>query len=73
MQVLLPMRWTRQCRREESNRRAMLKSRKLLTLINAKNVFHGYAAVTRSREEDALRTGRNRGYAKTLLRIRRPT
>jgi hypothetical protein len=39
------------CRRGESNRRATLKSRKLLILRiarNAKNVFHGYAAVTRS-------------------------
>ena len=42
------------CRRGESNRRAILKSRKLLILRiarnakTAKNVFHGYATVTRN-------------------------
>jgi hypothetical protein len=57
------------CRRGESNRRAMLKSRKLLILRiarnakNAKNVFHDYAAVTRSAAK-GFRAGRNRWYAK---------
>jgi hypothetical protein len=66
------------CRRGESNRRAMLKSRKLLILRiarnakTAKNVFHGYAAATRNAVRD-FHAGRSRGYAKLSYQIRRST
>src|ERR1700693_4695381 len=59
------------CRRGESNRRATLKSRKLLILRiarnakTARNVFHGYAAATRSAAR-GFRAGRNRGTQKFI-------
>jgi hypothetical protein len=68
MQVLF-IQW---CRRGESNRRAILKTRKLLilknarTVKNAKNVFHGYAAATRNAAR-YFHAGRNRGYAKNYF------
>jgi len=60
------------CRRGKSNRRATLKSLKLLILQSArnaktaKNVFLGYAAATR-RGATNFHGGRNRGYAKNYF------
>src|ERR1700693_3353943 len=69
------LRW---CRRGESNRRATLKTRKLLILQiarnakTARNVFRGYAAATR-KPRKGFHVGRNPWVRKNLFRVRRPT